>query len=89
MQNYSSIRRFLNYTNKNRLINTIYYTKNNNFSSANTDSKFSISHIDLLGKEFKNNRERINSSIKPKTLNEIKKIQNFVKTTNADNDLEE
>ncbi len=89
MQNHSSIRRFLHYSNKNKLKNSIYFTKNNFFSSSNNEPKFSVPHIDLIGREFKNNRDRIQSSIKPKTLSEIKKIQDFVKTTNASNDLEE
>ncbi len=89
MQNLSSIRRFLNNRNKNKLQNSIIYFQNNYFSTKNTESRFSVPEIERIGKEFKNNRERVQSSIKPKTLNEIKKIQSFVKTTNAQNDLEE
>ncbi len=89
MQNLSSIRRFLNNANKNKLKNSIIYIQNNYFSTINPDSKFSVPEIERIGKEFKLNRDRIQSSIKPKTLNEIKKIQSFVKTTNAQNDLEE
>lgn len=89
MQSISSIRRFLNNVNKNKLRISVNNVQNNYFSSVNFESKFSVPEIERIGKEFKNNRDRIQSSVKPKTLNEIKKIQNFVKTTNAQNDLEE
>lgn len=89
MQNFSSIRRFLNNAKKNKLKNSIIYIQNNYFSTTNAESKFRVPEIERIGKEFKLNRDRIQSSVKPKTLNEIKKIQSFVKTTNAQNDLEE
>jgi len=89
MQNLSSIKRILNYSNNQKLIKNIIYTKKYNFSSFKSEINLSVPHIENIGKEFKNSYERIQASIKPKTLNEIKKIQNFVKTTNAQNDLEE
>jgi hypothetical protein len=89
MQNLSSIRRFLHNANKIKIKNISNFIQNNYFSTDNTESRFIVPEIERIGKEFKSNRERIQSSIKPKTLNEIKKIQNFVKTTNAQNDLEE
>jgi len=89
MQNLSSIRRFLHNANKIKIKNISIFIKNNYFSTVSTESRFIVPEIERIGKEFKSNRERIQSSIKPKTLNEIKKIQNFVKTTNAQNDLEE
>jgi hypothetical protein len=38
---------------------------------------------------IKNFSWRVKSSIKPKTISDIKKIQNFVKTSNANGNLEE
>lgn len=89
MQNLSSIRRFLNNANKTILKKNFIFIQNNYYSNVNLESRFSVPEIERIGKEFKNNRDRIQSSIKPKTLNDIKKIQNFVKTTNAQNDIEE
>lgn len=89
MLSISSLRRFLNNANKNNLRININNIQNNYFSTVNAESKFTVPEIERIGKEFKNNRDRIQYSVKPKTLNDIKKIQNFVKTTNAQNDLEE
>ena len=94
MQNLSSIRRFLRSSNIQKDLikkfnNFITQTNSQNFSTIKSESKFVIPEINKIGQEYKNNYQRIQSSIKPKTLNEIKKIQNFVKTTNTNNDMEE
>ena len=45
-------------------------------------------NLGLLLKEYLVAKDRINSSIKPKTLSEIKKIKDFIKTTNEKGNLE-
>lgn len=92
MQNLTSIRRLrlIVLTNKIKLNNQfLIKSQIKAFATLTEESRFNIPNISQIGKEFKNNRDRIDSAVKPKTLSEIKKIQNFIKTTNAENNLEE
>lgn len=88
--NFSNINKYLinNNLNKSTNNNPFIYTSSKNFAFKNNKT-MGISTIDQIGKEYKVSKDRVKSSIKPKTLSEIKKIKDFIKTTNDKGDLEE
>jgi hypothetical protein len=87
MQKFSNFQKLLTTLNKNSLNNfNKFIYKKFAFKNNNTPG---IASIDEIGREYKLTRDRINSSIKPKTLSEIKKIKEFIKTTNEKGNLEE
>ncbi len=64
-----------------------FFRKTNKLILDNSIFKFS-SKTNAVFSE-RDASSRIKNSIKPKTINDIKKIQNFVKTSNASGELEE
>ncbi len=87
MQKFSNFQKLIKTINKSSYndINKFIYRK----FGFKTNNNLGISSIDQIGREYKLTKDRINSSIKPKTLSEIKKIKEFIKTTNEKGNLEE
>lgn len=85
MQKFSNFQKLLKQYNSQNLIKIQF----KRFAFNSNKNSLRVSTIDQIGQEYKNSKERISSSVKPKTLAEIKKIRDFVKTKNSEGKLEE